>query len=128
MIIDYSTARPSIATLKAAKVTAVGRYIGWDSVPGFQSIGKNITKPEAQVLIGAGFQIFLAFEYAADAALKGAEQGGLDGALATSQLSALGAPSNMAVYFALDFDVPDYAPNLPDTPANALAKLGPVGK
>jgi hypothetical protein len=33
----------------------------------------------------------------------------------------------MGVYFAVDFDIPDYAPHLPDTPGNALAKLGPVG-
>ena len=32
----------------------------------------------------------------------------------------------MTVYFAVDFDVPDYAPTLPDTPGNAHAKLGPV--
>jgi hypothetical protein len=34
----------------------------------------------------------------------------------------------MASYFAVDFDLPDYAPHLADTPVNALAKLGPVGK
>jgi hypothetical protein len=31
------------------------------------------------------------------------------------------------VYYAYDFDVPDHAPGLPDTPANARAKLGPLG-
>jgi hypothetical protein len=128
MIIDYSTARPTIAALKAAGVTAVGRYIGWDSVPGYQSIGKNLTKPEAQALIGSGLQIFLAFEYAADAATNGTAQGVADGALATTQLKVLGAPDSMAVYFAVDFDIPDYEPALADTPANALAKLGPVGR
>lgn len=126
-IIDYSTSRPSIAQLKAAKVDAVGRYIGWDSVPGFSSIGKNITKHEAQTLIASGIAVFLAFEYAANAAAKGATQGSLDGKLAHSQLADLGAPPNMCVYFAVDFDIPDYAPHLSDTPANALAKLGPVG-
>jgi len=126
-IIDYSTSRPSISQLKAAKVDAVGRYIGWDSVSGFPSIGKNITKTEAHNLIAANIAIFLAFEYAANAAAKGAAQGAADGKLAQKQLADIGAPPNMCVYFAVDFDIPDYAPHLPDTPANALEKLGPVG-
>ena len=122
MIIDYSTARPSMATLKAAGVTAVGRYIGWDSVPGFASIGKNITRAEAGHLLGAGFEIFLAFEYAADAALQGHVQGSKDGHLATEQLHGLGAPRDMAAYFAVDFDLRDYAPSS----SNPEKKLGPV--
>ena len=32
----------------------------------------------------------------------------------------------MGVYYSIDFDVPDYAPHLADTAANARAKLGPV--
>ena len=127
MIVDYSTARPSIPALKAAGVTAVGRYIGWDSVPGYSSIGKNITVAEADKILSADMAIFLAFEYASDAATHGAPQGMADGALAMKQISDLGAPPQMAVYFAVDFDMPDYAPALPDTPANAKAKLGPVG-
>ncbi len=128
MLIDYSTSRPSVSLLKSLGVTAVGRYIGWDSVPGFPSMGKNITKSEAAGYIAGGIDIFLAFEYAKDAAAKGASQGLADGRLAMSQLSENGAPPTMAVYFAVDFDLPDYAPSLPDTPKNALAKLGPVGK
>src|SRR6266487_4313826 len=127
MILDYSTSRPSMFQLKAAGVTAVGRYIGWDSVPGFSSMGKNITKTEAAALRAAGIAVFLAFEYAANAAAKGTIQGSADGKLAHSQLSELGSPPDMCVYFAVDFDIPDYAPSLPDTPANALTKLGPVG-
>jgi hypothetical protein len=120
MIIDYSTGRPSIAQLKAAGVTAAGRYIGWDSVPGFSSIGKNITRAEAAALTGAGIDVFLAFEYAAQAVLGGAAQGKKDGQLATQQLHNLGAPADMTVYFAIDFDIPDYAPHS----ADPKAKLG----
>jgi hypothetical protein len=122
MIVDYSTFRPTIGMLKQAGVTAVGRYIGWDSVPGYQQIGKNITATEADSLIAAGISIFLSFEYAADAALLGAAQGDKDGRLAGEQLTALGAPEGMAVYFAVDFDVADYAP----TSTDPKAKLGPV--
>jgi hypothetical protein len=127
MIIDYSVARPPAAVLKAAGVTAAGRYIGWDSVPGRASIGKNISREEAGELIALGISVFLAFEYAADAPAQGAVQGTADGKLASFQLGALGAPASMGVYYAADWDVPDYAPGIPDTPANALAKLGPVG-
>lgn len=126
MIVDYSTIRPPVSTLKAAGVTAAGRYIGWDSVPGFSSIGKNITRAEAEQLTGAGIAVFLAFEYGADAVTKGAAQGRADGRLAITQLADLGAPDGITVYFAIDFDLPDYAPHLPDTPANAAAKLGPA--
>jgi Domain of unknown function (DUF1906) len=128
MIIDYSVARPTVANLKAHGVTAVGRYIGWDSVPGFSSIGKNITAAEAKALLGAGIDVFLAFEYAPDAAAHGTPQGTKDGQLATKQLGQLGAPPTMGVYFAVDFDIPDYSPSLPDTKDHALKKLGPVGE
>lgn len=126
MIIDYSTARPSPSALRQAGVTGVLRYIGWDSVPGYSSIGKNITKGEADALLAGKIEIGLVFEYATTAALNGSNQGAADGKLATSQLTALGAPAGMTVYFALDWDVPDFSPNLPDTAANARVKLGPV--
>jgi hypothetical protein len=113
--------------LKAAGVTSAGRYLGWDCEPGFGCIGKNLSSEEADGLLAAGISIFLAFEYAADAAAQGKNQGTKDGQLALLQLSQLGAPPDMAVYFAVDFDIPDYAPHLADTPENAMAKLGPVG-
>lgn len=128
VIIDYSTIRPSTQELRAAGVSAVGRYIGWDSVPGFHSIGKNISKVEADNLLAAGIDIFLAFEYDATAAVHGSQQGTKDANLAGTQLAALGAPEGICSYFALDWDVPDYAPALADTPANAVAKLGPIAE
>src|SRR5258708_9323894 len=86
MIIDYSTLRPPMTVLKAAGVTAVGRYIGWDGEPGYSNIRKNLTVSEARELLAAGMEIFLAFEDAADAALKGAVQGTADAHVATRQL------------------------------------------
>ena len=127
MIIDYSTLRPPMALLQAAGVTAVGRYIGWDGQPGYANIGKNLTVAEKDELLAAGIQVFLSFEYAADAALSGAAQGRKDAALADRQLSGLGMRSaGTAVYYAVDFDLGDFAPHLPEGPANARAKLGPV--
>jgi len=126
MIIDYSTARPPFSVLKEAGVTAAGRYIGWDGVPGFASIGKNLTRAEAGHLLAENIAIFVAFEYEATAALKGRDQGLKDGHLASEQLAALGAPAGMTVYFALDFDIGDFAPHLPAGTASARAKLGPA--
>lgn len=128
MIIDYSVLRPPIPLLKAAGVTAVGRYIGWDCEPGYACIRKNLTPAERDQLLAAGIAIFLNFEYAADAARHGAPKGTEDARLATRQIAALGftSPANpMAAYYALDYDVPDFAPQLPNLPQNARAKLGP---
>lgn len=126
MIVDYSTARPVILDLKEAGVTAVGRYLGWDSVPSYPSIGKNLEKEEAAELLAASINIFLVFEYLADAAARGSIQGHNDGVLALNQLGDLGAPPDMTVYFSADFDMPDYNPGIPDVVSNASAKLGPV--
>lgn len=122
MIIDYSTWRPSIKTLQGAGVTAVGRYIGWDCQPGFQCIHKNLTKSEAAALLAAGIDIFVSFEYEPDAALNGEQQGARDAKLAGDQLAALGAPHGMTVYWAVDFDIKDYAPASSDPER----KLGPA--
>ncbi|HEX4715216.1 MAG TPA: glycoside hydrolase domain-containing protein, partial [Ktedonobacteraceae bacterium] len=112
LIIDYSTSRPSIASMHADGVVAVGRYIGWDGTAGHSSTGKNITAAEKDALLAAGIDIFLAFEYEANAAALGGAQGHSDATLAISQMSALGCPDGMASYFAVDFDIPDYAPSL----------------
>jgi hypothetical protein len=127
VIIDFSTSRPTIGELKSAGVTSVGRYIGWDGVSGYPNTGKNLTKTEADSYIGSGISVFLAFEYLANAPALGAEQGAKDGALAHEQLAALDAPATTGVYFAVDYDIPDYSPSLANTPANARAKLGPIG-
>src|SRR5258708_10908709 len=127
MLIDYSVLRPPIPLLQAAGVTAVGRYLGWDGEPGFQNIHKNLTLAEKNTLLAAGIQIWLSFEYLADAALNGAPQGTKDATLASRQLQGLGmAAPGTAVYYAVDFDLGDFAPGLPNTAANARAKLGPV--
>ncbi len=129
MLIDYSVLRPPIPLLQAAGVTAVGRYLGHDCEPGYKCIHKNLTLAEKNALVAAGIQIWLSSEYAKDAATLGAPQGTKDALLASRQLAALGmAAPGTAVYYAVDFDIGDYAPALPETAANARAKLGPVAK
>src|SRR5258708_13662387 len=105
---------PPRTRLKAAGMTAVGRHNAWDGEPGFQDIHKNLTIAEKSALLTAGIQIWLSFEYAADAALSGATQGIKDVQLASRQLRDLGmAPPGTAVYYAADSDPPAYAPALP---------------
>src|SRR5260221_8327042 len=99
-----------MTVLKAAGATAVGRYIGWDGEPGYQNIHKNLTAAEARELLAAGMEIFVAFEYAADAALKGAVQGTADAHLATRQLRDLGAPAGPTGVFPLGFYIPGFRP------------------
>jgi hypothetical protein len=121
LVIDYSVVHPSLAMLKAAGVTAVGRYFGQGSPP------KNLTKAEAELLGANGIDIFNLFEYGANQVLGGANQAQIDVALFKEQAKAIGVPDR-PVFFAADFDIPDYAPGLPDTPENSLAKLGEAGK
>jgi hypothetical protein len=128
VIIDFSTARPPVELLKSVGVTTVMRYIGWDGVGGYPNTHKNLTKAEAETYLRAGISIGLAFEYLANAAALGHEQGAKDAALAKEQLAQLGAPVTTGVYFAVDYDIPDYAPSLANTPQNAMEKLGPIGQ
>lgn len=121
IVVDYAFQHPTVDQLKAAGVTDVGRYLGQaDSEP------KNLSLPEAQQLAQAGIGIFTIFEYAAQQALGGASQARADVALFREQRAAVKMPDDRPCYFASDFDVPDYDPSLPDTPANAKAKLGPL--
>ena len=117
VVADYSFARPTPAQLKAAGVKAVGRYFGQAGPP------KNLTKTEAAGLTAAGIAIFSIFEYGAQQATGGAAQAVKDVALARQQRDEVGMPHNRPFYFAVDFDLPDYAPGSTDP----LAKLGPVG-
>src|SRR5579863_5465249 len=113
VVIDYSVAHPTMAMLKAANVTAVGRYFGQGSPP------KNLTKTEAELLAANEIDIFSLFEYGAQQVLGGAAQAKIDIALFREQAKAIGAPDK-PVYFAADFDIPDYAP----TSTDPVAKLG----
>jgi hypothetical protein len=120
VVVDYAFVHPTLQQLKAAGVTAVGRYFGQATPP------KNLTKAEAQLLTDNGIDVFSIFEYGAQQVLGGAPQAKVDVALFKEQAKAIGVP-NKPVYFAADFDIPDYAPSLPETPANAKAKLGHAG-
>lgn len=126
VVVDYAFSHPTVTELKNDHVTAVGRYFGQDVT----NDGKNLTPAEAKALAEAGIDIFGLYEYGAAQSARGANQGAADVTLGTKQAKECGMPMPRPIYFAVDYDIPDYAPHLPNDndPAHALAKLGPVGE
>lgn len=117
--VDWSLSKPDLKQLPAAGVKFVCRYL---STPGNP---KNLTAAEAIALRALGLSIVVVFETTATRATAGMKAGVADAQAAEQQALACGLP-NPVIYFACDFDIQDYAPSLPNTPANGRAKLGPV--
>lgn len=98
--VDFSDYRPSLNGLKHDGYTFVARYLSYETTG-----EKNLTHAEADDIRRAGLSIVMDWEYAADAALNGYEQGVKDARNAKEQADAVGAPSAAPIYFSLDFDV-----------------------
>jgi hypothetical protein len=122
-VLDYSFARFSGTQLHNMGAAAVGRYL---TVVTPETKGKLLTRAEAQGLSAAGIGIVSTFEYQGTDALGGYQKGKEYAALALEQHAAAGGPAGRPIYFGVDFNTPDYAPNLPNTPENARAKLGAI--
>jgi hypothetical protein len=114
--VDEAWARAPISVLNASGYRFVVRYLSYDTT------GKNLSLAEAQALSAAGLAVVSNWEYAAQAARNGHAQGIRDATEAARQHTADGGPPDRPIYFSVDYDVPDYAPNAGD-PA---AKLGPI--
>lgn len=97
--LDYSFARPSIATIKALGYGGVMRYL---SLPADNP--KNITATEAHALRAAGLKIGLVWETTANRASAGAAAGTADAHAANAQADALGYPKGAVIFYAVDFD------------------------
>lgn len=115
--LDYSSGRPGGAAIRAAGYTFVVRYLD-NGITG----RTNIDAAEFADLRAAGVDVALVWESAADRATAGHDAGVADAQAAWAAAGALGA-GEWPVYFAVDFDIPDYAP----AATSPLAKLGPVG-
>lgn len=116
--VDYSASRPPLSALKHAGEAFVCRYVGAITT------SFNLTAEEAKAIHAAGLNIVCVFEQGARQAASGYVQAGKDARTADAALAAAGAPKTLPVYFAVDFDVPDYAPKSTD----ARTKLGPIGE
>jgi hypothetical protein len=96
--VDYSTARPSPAGLAAAGKRFAIRYVS------LSTSGKNLTVAEQRALWDAGVLTVLVWEGSSQGALGGYTQGVADAQNASRQAHALGAPADVVIYFAVDFN------------------------
>lgn len=124
-LLDYSWTRPPIGLL--------GGYVGAARYLSYSTSGKNLTPAEASALTAAGKTIVSNWEWYADPTKDpvwrqlGPYRTGLKHAAASrAQHKQCGGPVDAPVYASADYNTPDYAPHLPDGPANAAAKLGPL--
>jgi hypothetical protein len=117
--VDYSAGPPDPAKLAAAGYTFACRYLSTLGNP------KNLTIEEKIGLLAHGISVVLVYETTSSRALSGHQGGVVDAQSARVQTLALGL-AGAPIYFAVDFDVPDYAQSLPNTRDNARAKLGPI--
>jgi hypothetical protein len=96
--VDYSYGRPNLAQLKVAGKHFVVRYLSGGGL-------KDATALEIKELRDAGLTVVFVWENGADAALRGAARGAIDAAAALKQAKALGIPTQVPLYFAVDVDV-----------------------
>lgn len=120
--LDYSGGRPTAAQIRAAGYGFVMRYLD-NGLSG----RANLTSPELADLTAGGVRVGVAWESQASRAAAGFAAGQADARAADVATKAVGA-AGWPVYFAVDFDIPDYAPGADGGSATgALEKLGPVG-
>lgn len=96
--LDYAWSKPSIAKMLSKRVKFVIRYLSYDKT------GKTATKKEVLSLRNKGIKVGFVWETTANRAGKGFAAGVSDAREALKQLSKLGAPNNVPVYFAVDYD------------------------
>jgi hypothetical protein len=97
--VDCASTITNPAALKAAGKHFACRYL---STPGNP---KNLKATEATSLHAAGVMVVSVFETTANRALDGRVAGVSDATTAASQARELGAPTDVPIYFAVDFDM-----------------------
>lgn len=101
--VDYSWARPGGATLKAAGKHFAVRYL----YPDGQG-GKGLDVSELADLKRNGVEVPVVYESYAARAKEGRAAGEADARTAQKALVAVGLPSGMPIYFAVDYDAPEH--------------------
>ena len=117
--LDYSGGRPSGAAVHAAGYGFVARYLP----NGLVSARVNLSAAEVADMHGAGVAVVMVWESQASRATAGRAAGIEDATYAMAQANVVGLPG-LPIYFAVDFDLPDYSP----AATSPVAKLGPVGE
>ena len=126
---DYSWARPDPVALVAAGWTFAIRYISNDRRTMGTPWEKNLDALEALALSRAGLDIVLVWEgVAADRdPLRGYHQGVADARDAVDQAAKLGAPADVVVLFAVDWNAAaGELPAIGDYFAGVVSVLGPA--
>lgn len=95
--VDYSYARPAPAEIRAAGYGFVMRYLSNEPA-------KNISTGELAALHAAGLMVGFVWEAQAGDPEGGAPSGTVDGATAGNLMRALGVPTSVPVFWALDVD------------------------
>jgi hypothetical protein len=116
--LDYSGGRPSGAAVARASYGFVARYLP----NGLTSPRVNVSAAEVADMHANGVAVALVWESLANRAAQGRAAGVADATMAIAQAKVVGLP-NSPIYFAVDFDIPDYSPSA----TSPRAKLGPVG-
>lgn len=102
---DYSWARPSIASLKAAGYKATGRYFPLADTPlSDYSSGKFLHADEARMLLAGGEAIFAFGESGKMRAAGTFADGVADAKCARAYGNSIGFPATAPIIFAVDFD------------------------
>jgi len=114
--LDYSGGRPGGAAIAAAGYRFAMRYL--DNGLGGRV---NLTAAEFTDLRVHGVEVGLVWETQSSRATQGFAAGQADARAAAAAAQAVGA-DGWPIYFAVDFDIPDY-----DASADPLPSLGPVG-
>jgi hypothetical protein len=118
--LDYSAGRPSGGAVAGAGFGFVARYLA-NGLSG----RVDLTAGEVQDMHAHGVAVALVWERKLlnqpDRATEGQPAGTADAQAADAQAKAIGLP-DLPIYFAIDFDIPDYNPGS----ADPRAKLGPV--
>jgi Domain of unknown function (DUF1906) len=107
LVLDYSFARPTPASIRAAGYSAVMRYLS--TAPGHTLNPKDLTTAEVTMLHAAGLGIGLVWETTATRAGEGQAAGAADALAADAQADALGYPLTCPLFYACDYDA---APNV----------------
>jgi hypothetical protein len=119
--LDYSAGWPGGRIIRVAGYNFVIRYLD----NGLGGGRANLTAAEVADLQANGVDIALVWERkllsGPDRATQGPAAGAADAGAALAAARAVGLPGR-PIYFAVDFDIPDYAPGN----ADPAAKLGPV--
>jgi len=96
-LVDYAWTKPTPAQIVAGGYAGVLRYLSWDS-------SKDISAAERDALHAAGLSIGLVWETTATRAGAGYAAGVADVTAAEAKATALGYPTNIPLFYAVDFD------------------------